>query len=339
MPLDNLLSFATGISAFGLDIGNCNVKAVQLAKKPFSKQYNFTFGIARIAGEDKINEAIMDAYKEARIAVKDANIAISAPNIIIRYITMPYMEKSSLSRALEFEQDKYIPSKKEEMLIQHSVLGKIPNNQMMILLAAIPRSTIEKYLDIIKATGLTAKSITVDSLALIDSFKEQKQYGKTNDFLAVLDIGFRSSKLIIFKKETPYFSRDIACGGDNFNKSISQKFGIETNQAEKLRHNPPQDKTNDIIDAIKPQLNILFEELRLSFEYCERCLQEKVTRLFLVGGDSKVAPMDNLLSDRLGIKVSHWDPCESLGISPPLEEKLKESGHLLGVAIGLALQN
>jgi len=340
MPLENFLKniFLSPPAPLGLDIGNFSVKIAQIKRSRFSKKRLLSFALAPIKDNkspDNVIEAIKQAYKDLSTDLKGVNTSICGPNIITRYIILPSMGRGDLYKSLEFELEKYIPYKREDAVIDCRILAKLPNNRMIVLLVAVERRLIQDRVSLVRSAGLESQSINVDALALSETFRALFAHPK--GVVALLDIGYRMTKLVVIQDGIPYFSREIQTGEHNIIQIVSEKMGIDLDKARDLLHNPA-DKTNEILTGIKSELNsLLLDDLLLSFEYCERDLEKKVELMYLTGGGSR----NKILLESLGkipdLKISPLDPLQNFKISSSRTEKeLEEFAPFLAVAIGLA---
>lgn len=341
MQLQGLLKNISPSSStsVGLDIGHFSVKIAQIKKRAFSKESFLSFAVVPIKPDgsgDKIVEAIKQACQDLAIGSNSVNISVCGSNVLMRYIILPFMSEADLSKSFEIELERYIPFKREDAIIDYRVLANLPNNQMIVLLVAVERWFIQERISLIGEAGLVPRSINVDAFALAEAF--QAISPKVKSVTALLDIGYRLSKLVVLQSNTPYFSRDIEIGEYDIFQMVSEKMGIDFNLAKEWSYLPAEDKARDIAEAVKPTLNSLLSELSLSFEYCERNLEKKVGQLYLSGGGSKIKVLLESLGNIQDLKINVWNPTDGFRVSSSLApEAVWAYSHLLAVAIGLAL--
>ena len=103
--------------------------------------------------------------------IKSVNISVSGSGTLIRYINFPKMQEAELKQALKFEAQKHIPFSINEVDIDACILrDNLPDNKMLILLAAVKKEFISKRMKVIEEAGLKLNIIDVDSAALVNAF-------------------------------------------------------------------------------------------------------------------------------------------------------------------------
>lgn len=335
--IKGIFSYSSPLS-IGLDIGNFSVKIAQIKKGYFHREKILSFAVAPIKenrSRDSIIRAIKQAYSNLAAESKKVNLSICGQNIIIRYIVLPTMKEADLSKAVEFELERYVPFKREEVVIDYRVLGEIGNNKIVVLLAAAERRLIQERFNLVKDAGLEPQLINIDALALAEAFKMASPHNKGVSIL--LDFGYRTTKLVVLQDEIPYFSRDIEIGKFDIIQAIPQDLAGDFDLTKEWE-DQPKAKAEEIDKLTQAILNNLVGELSLSFEYCERNLEKKIEKLYLTGGGSKVRILLKFLEKTPNFKINLWNPAQKFRISPSINaEDLKEYNSLLAVAIGLAI--
>ncbi len=206
--------FPQSRSTVGLDIGSSEVRMLELEKKE-GEFYVLNWGISKIEGD--VSKAIREAIypvksppgRGARLKGEQfnrVNISLSGPNVIVRYIDLPKMTKEELSKSLQFEAEKYLPFKAEEIFFDWQVLEQ-STEKMKILLCAAKKDFAEKKIKIAEEAGLKVQLIDIDTLCLVNSFCfNNPSESKT---LCLLNIGTEITNLSIVREGMSYLARDI----------------------------------------------------------------------------------------------------------------------------------
>lgn len=321
----------------GIDIGTSSIKLIKLKLNKDSAE------LLEFAAElSKLNYSEVLKRLNPRQELKNANFALSGPATIIRYINLPRMSQDELRQALRFEAQKHIPFNVGEVNLDACILKKdLPDNKMLVLLAALKKESLKQHLKLIGDAGLAATLIDIDSLALINAFNFSypQDEGSKHKSVALLNIGASFTNLNILEDSIPRLSRDLHLGGNNFTQKLSDLFGIDFASAEALKLKPDQERLAKIAAGIESVLSSLASEARISFDYYESQCVTSVSKIFLSGGGSLFPGLGDMLANLLGIEVEYWDPLKRIQLSSNIDsQKVKAIASQLAVAVGLALR-
>ncbi|MDD5129489.1 MAG: type IV pilus assembly protein PilM [Candidatus Omnitrophica bacterium] len=347
--------------SFGLDIGTQSIKCVKL-KINGSNIELVSFGL---------QESQLDPTEILKKIRHDqgadlVNISFCGASTVIRYVNFLRMNKVELKGALKFEAQKHIPFSVEEVNLDAEILkDDLPENKMLVLIAAIKKELVLQRIKILENAGLRANLIDIDSLALVNAFsfnypkielpdsgsavsgsQNQKTDGvglapgsQNHKSVCLLNIGSAITNVNILDNGLVRLSRDIHSGGASFTKKIMDVFDVDFKTAEDLKINPTADKTDKARVCIENVLTSLASEIRTSFDYYESQNTSSVVKIFLSGGSSKISGLKEMLSACLGLPVETWDPFKQIIIPETIDkQKLDKLHGELNVAVGLALR-
>lgn len=325
----------------GLDIGTSAIKIVE-ASGTAEKPVLTALALANITPSSKSNltDLIKSTMQEARVSTKDANISVSGPSLIVRFISMPKMKMEDLKNAIRFEAEKFIPFDISECVIDFQILTKSDtDNRTNILLVAARREQIQDRVRAVEQAGLSVGLIDVDCFAVSNSFLRNFPSLDPNKTVALLNIGASYTNLSILKAGVIFFSRDVAIGSNDFDETIAKIFSISPDAAHELKVSP-KDKAPRLAESAKQVVNSLVDDVKLSFSYHENQSGQSVDEVYLTGGGAGLAGLDEVFSEALGAKPIRWDPLAFLdktgrGIDTDL---LNSSKAYFAVAAGLALR-
>ena len=116
------------------------------------------------------------------------------------------MTKEELSKSLQFEAEKYLPFKIEEIFFDWQVLEQ-STEKMKVLLCAVKKDFAEEKIKIVEEAGLEVQLIDIDTLCLANSFCfNNPSESKT---VCLLNIGTELTNLSIVRKGMSCLARDI----------------------------------------------------------------------------------------------------------------------------------
>ena len=262
------------------------------------------------------------------------NLGICGPNVVVRYISMAKMSEEEFRRSIRYEAASHLPFPVEESNLDGAILQDLPDNQMLVMLAAAKSDFIKQRLRLFQEAGIKVNVLDVDSLALINAFnynqprpakhiisedesgKASKQKPAEDDSsssgaVALLNIGASVTNINVLEGGIPHFTRDINIAGKDLAHTSSQEITIANFVA----------------------------EIRKSFDYYEAASTAVINNIFLSGGGSLIANLASNIENYLGIKIQQWDTFSNFEFAPALNKAdIQKNSAQLAVAVGLALR-
>lgn len=321
----------------GFDIGTSTIKVV---KCKFLKE---SIELSGFAIESTQVDLVPVLKKLAQNQlVSKVNASVSGPGVLIRYINFPKMQKHELQQALKFEAQKHIPFSVSEVNIDaHILKDDLPDNKMMILLAAVKKDFLSQRLKIFEDAGIHVNLVDVDGLALMNSFVynyAEELHGKQKA-IALLHIGTAISSVNILEEGIPRLSRDVHVAGNHFTQKLAETLGVDFKAAEEIKIKPSPEYASKAAVACEAVLTNLTKEIRMSFDYYESQNASTVGKIFVSGAGSNIAGFNDALAGLMGIEVEHWDPLRKILLANDIDaQKIKGLSSQLAVAVGLALR-
>lgn len=347
--------FGRSKSLMGLDIGSSSVKAIEL------KPVRSGFRVAAIAVEPLPLQTIVDgaivdsAAVSAALArllgpgafhAKDVALSLSGHSVIVKKITLPAMTKAELSDSIHWEAEQYIPFQLDDVNLDYEVLedgsGVDGKGSMDVLLVAAKKETIATYTDVVTQAGRHPVVVDVDAFALQNAY--EVNYGfEPAAVVALLNIGAGATNVNILAGSQSVFTRDISMGGHAFTEALQRELEITYEVAEQIKRgrDVPGAKYEDARPVLRAVTENLLIELEKTFDfYKSTASSDRIDRVMLSGGGSRVEGLPEALHERFETKVDRFDPFRQvqfdrarLGQADP-----DELAPIAAVAVGLALR-
>ncbi len=361
--------------AFGLDISDLSLRIIKLKKK--GKFYNLaSFGEeeirpgiikgGEIKDEEKLAEIIKAAVKKVkgeRLQTKYVVASLPEEKSFLQIIQMPKMAEEDLKSAVVYEAENHIPMPIDKVYLDSQIIPPVFNHSghFNVLLAALPKKTVDPYLSSFKKAGLQLKVLEIESLSIARVLIKD---GVTASPVLLIDLGETRTNFIIFAGHSLRFSSSIPVSSIIFNEIISKNLGVSLAEAERLKMKYgleerlelkiKNEKTEvkrgqgKIFEALVPALVDLIQQIKRHLEYYQSHADNeglpskgrKVTKILLCGGGANLKGLSELLALELKIPVEIANPWVNI-----LSEDQKETSELpfeksLGyaVALGLALR-
>ena len=326
----------------GLDIGTRLIKALEISQEGgiqrISKfQFSEIDPPATNENTARVLKMLLESFKPA---TKEVSISLSAPSAIVRFINMPKMTEEDLKNSLQFEAEKYIPFNINEVIIDASILEQLPEekNQVRVLLAAAKKDAVNTRIETLKTLGFSVSLIDIDGFACFNAFCSSFDNLDESKSVALLNIGYSQTNVLISRGRQPFFARDIQIGARDIAKAISKDLQIEAKESDKLIVDP-KDKAAQIFEIAKSILSNLVDELRLSFGYYENQYGRAINEIYISGGVARLGGIADYLEENFGVKPSTWNPFSKFEIGQDIDAKLLEIAQpQFAVCAGLAVR-
>lgn len=353
----------------GLDIGSDVIRVAQI--KPASDPILIKFGHKKTDGcladgettdVDALASSISDLWKQTNISERRVILGISNQKVIVRLLTMPYMEKDDLSSAIQFQAQDNIPIPIEEAIIDYQVINEFTNadNQKMVqvMLVAAQKEMIQKHIAALEKAKLKPYIVDVSAFALSRSLlgkeavvPDEKELEKSTKAIGFLDIGESVTNISIVQNRNSLFCRVVPIGDSTFVKAISDILAVSLDEAYKLKSDigfpkhgeeltsglkKAQLESGEKVRSVLGEEAVKFvNEIRRSFEYglSEAVKSEDLSELIVSGAGAS----GNLLSylKDLYSKVGLGDSLSSVTVASGMQ-LAEQSAY--AIAIGLALR-
>ena len=352
-------------SVLGVDVGSSYLKIVQLRRKG-GKAVLETYGslaLGPYAGveigratklpQDKVAEAIRDLVREAHVTTKSAAFSIPFTSSLVTPMDMRVLDPKQLSVSVPIEARKYVPVPISEVNLDWWIIPEEPAVQetigepaavdlshvdpaaprmMKILIAAIHNEAMNRYQEIVTASGLESSFFEIELFSAIRSLFPQ-------DLLphAILDFGAGETKLYIIDRGLVRQSHIINHGGQDITLALSRSLGITVEEAELKKRAEGWNKHADhgTLTAI---LNGIFSETNRVLQSFERRFGRQVTNVILSGGGANLLRIDELAQESCRVPVERADPFKQVEAPAFLDEVLKAVGPEFTVAVGIAFR-
>lgn len=344
------LQFFKKKEAVALDIGSNSIKLVQMNQTKRGWEL-LRLGMAELPPEAIVDGSIIDSMtvtntirelvKEHKVKVKDAASSLTGHSVIIKKVSFPAMTEDELSDSIQWEAEQYIPFPITDVNIDFQILGADTDGrgQMDVMLVAVKKDVINDYTNVIKEAGLTPVVIDVDSFAL-ENMMEINYPVIPGENVAMVNVGASITSISVIFGGLTIFTRSIPMGGNQFTEEIQRQLNVSFKEAEDLKTGR---KTGDADASSLPSAietvssNLAFEVKRSLDFFLGGSQGSYVNKIYLSGGGSKVAGLQNLMQEKTSIPVEMVNPFKNLEVPRQFDrDELKELAPFFGVAVGLA---
>jgi len=339
----------------GLDIGSSAVKAVEL--KPAGKGFKVSaFAVEPIPPDSIVDGAIIDGtavadairrlFDNKGFKSKDVAASLSGNAVIVKKINLPVMTEAELAESIYWEAEQYIPFDIQDVNLDYQILdagtGDAAKGTMEVLLVAAKKEKIADYTGVISQAGRVPVVVDVDAFALQNAY--EVNYGLEPDHVVVLvNAGASAININIVTGDQSVFTRDISIGGNSYTEAVQKELNLPFDTAEQLKKGQSIDGAS--IEDVRPILQAMTEnvllEIQKTFDFFKAtATSDRIDRIVLSGGASRVDGFAQALQERFGTTVESFDPfrkiafdAQKFGVADP-----EMAIPTAAVAVGLALR-
>jgi type IV pilus assembly protein PilM len=360
--------------AFGLDISDLSLKIIKLKKRgKFLTLASFAEskiepGIIKggeIKDEEKLAEIIKESIKKVKgqkLKTKYVIASLPEEKAFLQVIQMPKMSEEDLKSAVIYEAENYIPLPIEEVYLDFQIVPPVVNrlDHFDVLLAALPKKTVDPYLSSLKKAGLQPKVLEIESLSIARaSIKDQI----TSYPVLLIDLGATKTSFIIFSGHSIRFTSSIPVSAGNLTEIIAKvlkvnlaeaerikiKYGLEERIELKIKNRTKiKREKGEIFEALIPVLVDLIQQIKRHLAYYQTHASHEhlppddreVSKILLCGGGANLKGLTELLALELKIPVELVNPWVNILAKGQREtpELSFEKSLSYTTALGLALR-
>ena len=344
--------------ALGIDIGKYSIKMVQLsmnADKIKVEQIGIlnTFNDLNKFNLDSLSKSqlsacIQDLANQMNIKqkkIKNVVTSLSGKSIDIRQITTLDMPDEELIVSLELEAKKHTPLDGTDAIIDYHHLGK--NNSELdkidVVLVTTTKSKITDHSKIVKSSGFKPGIFDADPIALSNLYEHCNNLPDDGADV-ILNIGHTSTTLIVWGKNSSYFTREINVAGHQINQRIMQELNIDYKTADQKKNdkginvfdatNNSNDTENNISIEKRTVFNDLIEEIRKTLRFYMKSNNQSFFNTFYIsGGCANIPGLKEFITSNLNVKIEELDIFKNIENSFDIKNPEQYS-----LAIGLAIR-
>jgi len=343
--------------SLGIDIGKYSIKIVELARNDNSIEIINsgiinTFSDLKLYSLDKISSSqivasIQDLLLQMNIKpkkVKNIISSLSGSNVDARQVSILDMPDNELILSLELEAKKHLPLDGTDAIIDYHHLGKDSRelDKINLILTTTTKNKIKKHAEILKNSGFKPGIFDVDSIALSNLYQYSYELPESGADV-ILDIGHSSTALIVWGKNSSFFTREIDISGHHIIQSLSREDNIDYEVANnKIKESglssftPKKNDGDENSIAIEQRTiyNDLVDEIRKTLRfYMKNNNQSFFNNFYVTGGSSVTSGLNEFIASSLNVTVHPLNPFKKIQKVANIENSEQYS-----IAIGLALR-
>ncbi|HSX34901.1 MAG TPA: type IV pilus assembly protein PilM [Candidatus Saccharimonadales bacterium] len=342
------MSLLSGVSSFfGLDIGTTAIRVVQLRGSGPVKslvRYAYVPVDSKIVLSDSktdqqhLAQVIKELIDQAHLSTHNVAVGVPSQRVFTAVVDFDRLPANELAKAIRYQADSLIPTPLEKSKIDWAVIGDSPKDKtkVEVLLSSVENDFVEQRLDLLESIGLDVVAFEPDNLALTRALIS----GDVPQPQMVLDIGSKSTDLVVTMNGAPRLTRSIPTGAEAIVRAAAQNLNIDDKQARQFvfKFGLSRDKLEGrIYDAIISTVDLLTTEIDKSIKFFQsRYVESPVTRIVVTGGASALPEFPLYLANKFALEVEIGNAWRNVSFAPERQNELLAVSNHFGVAAGLA---
>ncbi|HEY8999442.1 MAG TPA: type IV pilus assembly protein PilM [Candidatus Saccharimonadales bacterium] len=342
------MSFLSGISSFfGLDIGTTAVRLVELrgnsAPKPLVKYAYVPVDSKMVLSDsrtdqDRLAQVIKQLVEQAHLSTRNVAVGVPSGRVFTAVVDFDRLPPAELAKAIKYQADSLIPTPLDKSKIDWAVIGDSPKDKtkVEVLLSSVENAFVEERLDLLESIGLEVIAFEPDNLALARALVPPTVTAPQ----LVLDIGSKSTDLVVVMNGAPRLTRSIPTGAEAILRAAAQNLNIDDKQARQFVFKFGLDKTKlegRIYEAIIGTVELLTTEIDKSIKFFQtRYAGVAVGRMIVTGGASALPEFPLYLANKFGVEVEIGNAWRNVSFPTERQNELLTVSNHFGVAAGLA---
>ncbi|MEJ6950064.1 type IV pilus assembly protein PilM [Natronospora cellulosivora (SeqCode)] len=340
-----------------IDIGTDSIKAVKFFKK---KNELIVDGFAmkslpyqsikdgKIVDEAVVANRLEDISNELNCRNDRIVTSIASNNLIIRNMELPAMDnEEQLAEAIKWESEDHLPFPVDSAVEDFITLDR-KGELLEILLVATKKDMLDNLLSVFGRIGIMPAVVNIQPMALMSIIDYQN---RIDDTMAVVDIGNAGTRVIIGDSKNIYLSRNLDLGGAEFTKVFMDEHKINYNEAENMKKKKgiQEDDSSEDLDLAMAQIattgmvesqyiisiaNNLADQIARSLDYYSMKYRNKVKKIYLTGGGSRLKRLDEIISDKIGRDLEILNPYNNLRVRD--SQGMRDEEFAIAVGLGLS---
>lgn len=345
-----------------IDFGKATVKIAYI--EPRGKSFELLdyeikdFSSGAAAGSE-ITDFINDFIRSRSISEKSVYLTLADPDLLVsRVLTLPVLPAEEILGAVKWQLKEDLPFSPDDAIIDYRLIKEYQTEQGSrkneIFCFCAKREFVEKYLLIINKCNLTAVSVSTpfnNYGNILESFHQD------TGVCAVMDLGYDSSTVCLYRGNKPYFLRTLAFSSQKITQALTEAlvsdkgkiqltleqaeeikktFGIALNETGTLKYNI---EAMHVVSLMRPFLESLIRELKLSFNYFSSNFKESPPQiLYITGGGAGLRNLEGYLNKEFNLKVEPLLLPDSVKLGAAVEARINSDRNqmisVLGAVIG-----
>lgn len=339
----------------GLDFGRGVIRAAEVlgaaSVRPTLVRYHQiavpTTALDRgeVLDRDTVVAALKQLWIQGGFKTRKVIVGVGNTRVLVRELAVPMAPINRIRESLPFQVQDILPVPVNEALLDFYPIAHGDEEGRPVIQGLLVAAVKESVLALVE-TVEAAKLVPVDVDLIPFALSRALLVGPAaQGSVALVHIGAASTMITIAVDGIPHFVRIIQNGGDDINRALVSRLGMDEYQAEQVKRRFGL-QTQGAGPELRPAFEVIYEATgdlvvairnTLSF-YMSSRPGATVERILLSGGGAELIGFPTALADATRIPVRAPAPLERLAVARTVDQDQMANGIAgVPVAAGLTL--
>ena len=336
----------------GVDISSNAIRAVEVdgvgTKRPSVSRF-FTMPLPEGAvknGEvleiNTVSAALKQLWTAAQFSSKRVVLGVGNSKVLVRDLSVPKLSQREIRESLSTHVQEMLPVPVTDAILDFYPISESSTEAGPVingLLVAAIKDSVLANVKAVQLAGLTPVGVDLIPFALTRLTSEARMVGN----VAHIDVGARTTNVIVTSGGVPQFVRIIANGGQDLTTAIADRLEMSALDAENVKRTvglsgvKATAEQEPVVTVIREVTGNLLNSLRNTLAFFANTRQnDPYSGIVLSGGGAQLLGFADALSEMTRISVVLGDTFGGIEVSKDAGKGTQ--GQLgLNVALGLAL--
>ena len=322
----------------GIEIGNKTVKFAEFRRGTLRNFVAVTVPDNVVVNDSLIAfEAMGDLIKETvkanKIGVRKAVLVLPGADVSLRRLVLPAMNEKQLMVNMPYEFKDVLSMDKDKYIYDYAMIDYIKDEEgnvkeMELLGAVVSAELIDKYVEMFKRAGIKLVRAIPREMSLSALIEVLNGESEIKDF-AVLDLGYKSSKVDIFKNGVYEITTTIDSGTETIEALVADQMGVDEHlAAQYIEMN--KDNILESEKAVDIYSRIATEIMRVMNYYAFENPESNLDTLYYCGGGSLIARFIAEIKEYVNLELK---PLGTLSESTEDDEAITKGAEAVGACL------
>jgi type IV pilus assembly protein PilM len=283
---------------------------------------------------------------------RECVLCLPALDVHVHHLKLPKLSPADTVKAVAMELQGKLPCPVGEAVTQHVVAGDIYGDaepRQEVIAISVQRSVLEEYLQMARRAKLDVLAVNAECCAIVECFARFfRRTADSSRTTMYLDVGHSSTRVVLSHGNRIVFARNLAIGGEKFDKAVAAGMDITGEQAHALRRELSGDEKKDpaaeeaLYHMLDEAVAGLVEELGQCIRYYESVFRNQaIERVIFLGGQAYDKRLCQTVAKQLNLPAQVADPLmrvkrvDGAGLEWGLDRRAPQPDW--AVAVGLSL--